>query len=193
MTIKEKAKKEELAIETVAALAAAAGIDCSDVERELLHPTETIKLAGAVKAYRASAAEPVEALEPERVLFWSKIKKHVIQLGDNRIVFEKHRLELSSKEDGALIDKLRRLRVTEILEIKNEPFDVESDEYIEFDDMLSELMLTGANREKSKSGVQSVRAMFDKSELGDMKDGFSPARLKNRILQNKSFVRVINN
>lgn len=197
MTIRKKAEKEGMEIAKVAALAEAAGIDVSDVDREL-DAGEAMRLGSAVKN-AGNQEEP--KTESGTVLFWSTNRTHIIDgsiLGiANNVKLEEHVIRLDAKADADLIMRIRkavpRSQMTELFEIKDEPFDPESEAYIGFEKMIDELLYTGHTGEPSKMGIKAVRALFSDKELLAMGGtSFDPSRLKSRALRSRSAVRLIN-
>lgn len=198
MTIREKAEKEGIDPLKVAELADAAGIDNADVDRKL-EQTEAMRLGKAVKAYKESAGETSDDKDASGlVLFWSTNKNHLIDQSiigtEKSVMIKEHALWLDAEEDAVLIKRIRRLLLTDVFEVKEEPFDEESREYFEFSDLLDELLFTGHTGERSKMGVKAVRALFSEEELAKMGgNGFDPRRLRDKALRTRSVVRLINN
>ena len=197
MNIRKKAEQAELSVEKVAEIGSAAGIDIADLDRQLDN-SETMLLASAVKKFK-DPEQTQKTDEPKTVLFWSQNTKHTIARGILQkpelgpVVFVDHKLRLDAKDDAALIAKMRRLRVPEIFEIKDSPFDEDSDEYYDFKKILEELVFTGRSGERSKAGTKAIRAMFADDELLSMGDkAFDAGRLIAKALRSKSAIRVIN-
>jgi hypothetical protein len=194
MTIKGKAEEVGIEVEKLAALAAAAGIDASDVNRTL-EPTEAMRLGKAVKNLENSSNE--EAGEPKDIRFWTTNTNHTIGkgiVGPEAVYFKDHSLILNSKSDAKLIGNIRKLRAKDIFELSDEPFDEDSDAFYAFSKLIDSELFTGQSGEPSKRGLKAIRAMFSGEELIDMsKHAFDPQRLKMKALRTKSAVRLINN
>lgn len=191
MTIKEKAEKEGLDVEAIIAIAAEVGIDTNDVNA-VLSSADAMKLGKAVKAASGEVA-PQKTIEENEVRFWSSNVKHIVVVGRERIKFDGHVLVLRKDTDGDLIKKIRKLKVNDIFEVFGQPFHEDSPDYIQFADMVEDLVFTGNTGEKSKAGIKAVRAMFSASELSKLGTAsFEPKRLVLKTLHSKSCVRVVN-
>lgn len=194
MTVRKKAEKEGMELDTVMEIAASAGINIDDVDREL-DQAEAIALGKAVKG---TSTEPIKKKEEsEMIRFWSTRRNYTFGHGivdENSVEFENHVLLLNRKTDAKLIDTIRRLRNTDIFEIKNVPFEEDSEDYFKFDKLMNDIMITGANGEVSKMGVKAVRALFSPNELLEMGEfAFTPQRLKSKALRTKSYILLANN
>lgn len=199
MTIREKAEKEELDIEKVVEIATAAEINAEDLDRKL-DQSEAGRLNYAVGQWKKGQEGGATEGKSETVRFWSTNQTHIIGAGIlgkdyDSVKLEKHAIVLDAKADADKIERIRLLKTPDIFEVSDEPFDEDSDEYIKFDELLDELMITGHTGEKSKAGVIAVRALFSVDELADLKGehAFEPRRLKAKALRSKSVVRLINN
>ena len=191
MTIKEKAEKEGLEVEAIVAIAAEVGIDTSDVNA-ILSSADAMKLGKAVKS-AATGDAPQKTIEENEVRFWSANVKHIVVVGREKIKFDGHVLVLRKDTDGDLIKKIRKLKVNDIFEVINQPFHEDSNEYIQFSDMLEDLVFTGNNGEKSKAGIKAVRVMFGGAELSKLGEAaFVPKKLVMKALHSKSCIRVVN-
>ena len=195
MTINEKANKVDLPVEKVVGLALAAGINAEDLERKLEN-VEAMTLGKVVNQYLKAKGEP--KAEPKTVRFWSEATKHMIQAGNEKIMFKGNVLVLDEEEDIGTIALVRSLRNIvgrySIYEVIDEPFDEDSDRALWFSNMLEDIVFTGHNRERSKAGIKSIRAMFSPNELVEMGEGgFNPRRLVMKALRNKSLKLVSNN
>lgn len=195
MTIKEKAEKTGLTVEKVAELCSAAGIESKDVDRKL-ESVEAMTLGKVVKKYMEVTEDTKEA--PKSVRFWTHATRHIIQAGKERIVFEGNVLVLNEENDIGTIALVRSLRNIvgrySVYEVINNPFDEESDKAVWFNNMLEDIVFTGHNRERSKAGMKTVRALFEPEELAEMgANSFDPRRLVMKALRNKSLKLVSNN
>jgi len=195
MTINEKANKVGLPVDKVVELAFHAGLDSEDMDRKLDN-VEAITLGKVVNQYLKARSEPKD--EHTLVRFWTKATKHMIQAGNERIEFKDNVLVLDKKDDIGLISMIRGLRNIvgrySIYEVIDEPHADESDESVAFSDMLEDIAFTGHNRERSKAGIKSIRAMFSPEELESMGEhGFDPRRLVMKALRTKSLKLVSNN
>lgn len=201
MTIKEKATKSDLPVETVASIAEAAGIDAEDVERTLTQP-KAIKPGTAVKNHQSGESDKEEPKvreeQKKEVRFWTIAIRHLIGLDDGKkIKFEDHALVLDAEEDKKEIAVVRSLQNIigryEIYEVVNEPLGEDSKEFYAFQELLERLVYTGQHGERSKSGIKAVRAMFSHEELVGMKEyGFDPRRIIQKTLRTKSLKPISN-
>lgn len=196
MTIREKAEQEGLDVSQVANIAADVGIEFTDVDRKL-NAAEAIRLGKSVKSFKGSSGIGGDA-ESSSVLFWSTNINYLIGRGivdrETAISIKKHVLRLDAKEDAKLIDNIRRLMLTDVYEVFEEPFEEESKEYYEFEALLDGLLFTGPTNTASRMGLKTVRALFTSGELAVMEDnGFNAKRLKTKALRTKSVVCLANN
>lgn len=197
MTIKEKATKTDLPVETVASIAEAAGVDAADNERTLTQP-EAIKLGTAMKNHQSVETDETKEKPKKEVRFWTVAIRQLIGLkGGKQLKFEDHVLVLDAEEDKEKIATVRILQNVkgryEIYEVLDKPWDDDSKEFYNLQELLEGLVYTGQHGERSRSGIKAIRALFSHEELLGMKEyGFDPRRLIQKTLRSKSLKAISN-
>jgi hypothetical protein len=194
MNLTKKAENSELELAVVEEIAKNEGIEVGSPDEELSN-SDAMKLGVAVKKF-IEDGEIVKPVKGKTFRVWSPGKNKTIFLGQTlgSIRVRDHSLVLDVERDAKTIKLIKSLRnVLGLYKVHNKPFDEDSEQYERFEDLLRQLVFTGAGQEASRGGVKAVRALFSSDELQAMgENAFNPKRLITKATRSKSITQIHN-
>jgi hypothetical protein len=141
----------------------------------------------------ALAPKAPESTEPASVRFWSMKERHQVALSSGKNVIFKGHVFLA-EEGSQVVKSIRGVRVHDIREIVNKPFEAESDQ-AKFNKFLNDMVYTGERGLASKRGVNLLMGLFSHDEYSQLqadhykktKSPLTPDVIIMRALKTKSF------